>query len=93
MLASMAFGDLRLQVLVGTRLQFAFAAPVEQPRKQVARLIKPVEIMRRMLNDEQVVLILNAAVLRCGRSISDAGYRYSGSAFARFSPSDPGNPR
>jgi hypothetical protein len=72
MLAPMAFGDLRLQVLVGTRLQFAFAAPVEQLRQQVARLIKPIEIMQRMHDDDQVVLIRNARVLRCGRSTSGA---------------------
>jgi len=39
-------------------------------RQQVARrLIKPEEIMQRMQDDEQIVLIRNAAPLRCGRAI------------------------
>jgi type IV secretion system protein VirD4 len=39
-------------------------------RQQVARrLIKPEEIMQRLQDDEQIVLIRNAAPLRCGRAI------------------------
>jgi type IV secretion system protein VirD4 len=39
-------------------------------RHQVARrLIKPEEIMQRLRDDEQIVLIRNAAPLRCGRAI------------------------
>ncbi|MBV8140033.1 MAG: type IV secretory system conjugative DNA transfer family protein [Deltaproteobacteria bacterium] len=39
-------------------------------RQPVARrLIKPEEIMQRMQDDEQIVLIRNAAPLRCGRAI------------------------
>ena len=39
-------------------------------RQQLARrLIKPEEIMQRMQDDEQIVLIRNAAPLRCGRAI------------------------
>jgi len=39
-------------------------------RQQVARrLIKPEEIMQALRDDEQIVLIRNAAPLRCGRAI------------------------
>jgi type IV secretion system protein VirD4 len=39
-------------------------------RQQVAgRLIKPAEIVQRLHDDEQIVLIRNAAPLQCGRAI------------------------
>jgi type IV secretion system protein VirD4 len=39
-------------------------------QQQVARrLIKPEEILQRLRVDEQIVLIQNAAPLRCGRAI------------------------
>ena len=86
--APMVFGDLGFQVLIGTRLQSALATPVEQPRQQVARLIKPIEIMQRMGDDERVVLIRSAAVW--GIHFRRAGSK-SGSASARFNLSGSGH--
>jgi type IV secretory system conjugative DNA transfer VirD4/TraG family protein len=42
----------------------------QSSRQQVTRrLIKPEDVMQRLHDDEQVVLIRNAAPLRCGRTI------------------------
>jgi hypothetical protein len=57
----------RLRIFVGTGLQFA--APVEQPPPGRAAAHKLEEIMQRLHDDDQIVLIRNDAPLQCERTI------------------------
>jgi type IV secretion system protein VirD4 len=53
-----------------TGRDFSHSRHQSSSRQQVARrLIKPEEIMQSLHDDEQIVLIRNAAPLRCGRAI------------------------